>query len=50
MNKRAYHIHWYNSEFAKTGVVLKVTTSEERAVELFYREYSEDYKILYIHD
>jgi hypothetical protein len=49
MNK-GFWIYWYNPTFAKTGCVEYTTTSTERAVELFYRDYSEDYEIVNIHN
>jgi len=49
MNK-GFWIYWHNPLFAKTGVVEYTTTSEKRAIELFYRDYSKDYKISYIHN
>ena len=48
--KKGYHIYWCNTQIAKTGIVVKTTTSEERAIELFRKEYDEEYKILFIHD
>lgn len=50
MNNRGFWIYWYNPTMARTGCVEYTTISEERAVELFYRDYTEDYEIDYIHD
>ena len=50
MKKCGYYIYWYNPVIAKTGIVIKTTTSEERAIELFYRDYSKDYIIKSIHN
>ena len=48
--KKAYYIYWLNTQNSKTGTVTKITVSEQRAIELFYKEYTEDYKILNIHN
>ena len=44
--KQKYTIFWVNFERAKTGEVYYITTSYDRAVELFYKNYSNDYEIL----
>ena len=49
MNK-GFWIYWYNPTMAKTGYVEYTTTTAERAIELFYRDYTEDYEIDYIHN
>lgn len=45
-----YTIYWYNPERAKTGYVHYTTLNEERAIELFYKNYDISYKILRIHN
>lgn len=50
MKKQGYWIYWYNPNVSKTGVVEYTTTSKERAIELFYRDYSKDYEIVNIHN
>lgn len=47
--KQGYWVYWYNPFYARTGVVEYTTTSQERARELFYRDYSENYEIMRIH-
>ena len=49
MSNKGFWIYWYNPIFARTGVVEYTTTSEQRAIKLFYRDYSEDYEITRIH-
>lgn len=48
--KKGFWIYWYNPTFAKTGIEEYTTISEERAIELFYRDYTDDYEIVRIHD
>lgn len=47
---KEYYIYWYNPQEAHTGCVSYTTYSFDRAVELFRKEYDEDYIILSIHD
>lgn len=44
--KRGYQIHFYNPTFAKTGFITYTTISEERAIELFYKDYDKTYIIM----
>lgn len=48
--KKGFWVYWYNPVWQKTGVVEYTTTNEERAIELFYRDFTEDYKVVNIHD
>lgn len=47
---KGFWIYWYNPLFSKTGVVEYTTTSQERAIELFYRDFEKDYEIMKIHN
>ena len=49
MSNKGFWIYWYNPSVARTGYVEYTTISKERAIELFYRDFSEDYKIVHIH-
>ena len=46
---KGYTIYWYNSTRSKSGYISYTTYSKERAVELFKKEYDEDYIITHIH-
>lgn len=48
MKKKGYYIYFYNPVLAKTGWVEITTTSKERAIELFYKNYDETYQIVNI--
>ena len=50
MKKQGFWIYWYNPSVARTGYVEYTTISKERAIELFYRDFSEDYEIVNIHN
>lgn len=47
---KGYWIYWYNSNIARTGCVEYTTTSKQRAIELFYRDFPAYYEIVNIHD
>lgn len=48
--KRKITIHWYNPQEAHVGHVYYITTSQDRAIKLFRRDYDEDYMIMAIFD
>lgn len=50
MTNHGYWLYWYNPQTAKTGYTEYTTNSIEKAIALFYRDFTTEYEILNIHE